>query len=297
MPILTVEAPRPASDPAFEINAITVLDRETLARSEERDLDGVFRGLPSVSLQTPGSRGTFSTLFVRGASSGLGQLSFDGVPLYSSFIGAFNLATVPVDALERVEIVRGASGPRYGSRALGGVIRLESRDAREHGGFLHLEGGSYGTLSETVGGALRGANARATMTASHDDVFEDISVADARNGNSERDGFRSTQGVARLTVVPTSRLTLESSVLYRQSRQDVDAPGLLPTGQIGFVDELGGFAGEETWVAQATARGQILPGWESRLQLGYTRNRANGEAFQLPFGFDNRLLLGRWTNT
>jgi hypothetical protein len=62
----------------------------------------------------------------------------------------------------------------------------------EDGGFLHLEGGSYGTLSETVGGALRGAKARTTVTASRDDVFEDISQADARNGNPERDGFRST---------------------------------------------------------------------------------------------------------
>jgi vitamin B12 transporter len=115
----------------------------------------VLRGLPGITLQSPGQRGTLSSLFVRGASAGLGQLSFDGVPLYSSMNGVFNLSTVPVDALGRVEIVRGASGPRYGSRALGGVIRLESRDAGEDGGFLHLEGGSYGTLSETVGGARR----------------------------------------------------------------------------------------------------------------------------------------------
>ncbi|MGH8575743.1 MAG: TonB-dependent receptor [Gammaproteobacteria bacterium] len=140
LPTITVEAGPPAFDPAFEINSVTVLDRDTLASSEERDLNGVLRGLPGVILQRPGSRGTFSNLFVRGASAGLGQLSFDGVPLYSSVNGIFNLSTVPVDALERVEIVRGASGPRYGSRALGGVIRLQSRDAREDGGFLHLEG-------------------------------------------------------------------------------------------------------------------------------------------------------------
>ncbi|MGH8569513.1 MAG: TonB-dependent receptor [Gammaproteobacteria bacterium] len=116
LPTITVEARPPAFDPAFETNSITVLDRDTLARSEERELNGVFRGLPGVILQTPGSRGTLSSLFVRGASAGLGQLSFDGVPLYSAVNGAFNLATVPVDALERVEIVRGASlwepGPR-----------------------------------------------------------------------------------------------------------------------------------------------------------------------------------------
>jgi outer membrane cobalamin receptor len=137
---ITVEARSPAFDPAFEINSVTILDRDTLASSEERELKGVLRGLPGVTLQSPGSRGNLSSLFVRGASAGLGQLSFDGVPLYSSVNGIFNLSTVTVDALERVEIVRGASGARYGSRALGGVIRLQSRDARDDGGFLHLEG-------------------------------------------------------------------------------------------------------------------------------------------------------------
>jgi vitamin B12 transporter len=211
--------------------------------------------------------------------------------------GFFNLSTVPADALERVEIVRGASGPRYGSRALGGVIRLQSRDAREDEGFLHLEGGSYGTLSETIGGALRGAKARAIVTASRDDIFENISAADSRNGNPERDGFRTTQGIARLILAPTARLTLESSALYRQSRAELDVSGLLPTGQIGRVDDLGAFAREETWVAQTAAHGHILPGWESTLQLGFTRNRASLRAFDRPFGFDQRLLLARWTNT
>lgn len=42
-------------------------------------------------LQTPGSRGSLSRLFVRGASAGLGQLNFDGVPLLGELTGAFNL--------------------------------------------------------------------------------------------------------------------------------------------------------------------------------------------------------------
>jgi hypothetical protein len=111
LPTITVEARSPAFDPAFEINGVTVLDRATLARSEERALNGVLRGLPGITRQSPGQRGTLSSLFVRGASASLGQVSFDGAPLYSSVNGVFNLSTVPVDALERVEIIRGASGP------------------------------------------------------------------------------------------------------------------------------------------------------------------------------------------
>jgi hypothetical protein len=47
LPTITVEARSPAFDPAFEINSVTVLDRDTLARLEERNLNGVFRGFPA----------------------------------------------------------------------------------------------------------------------------------------------------------------------------------------------------------------------------------------------------------
>jgi vitamin B12 transporter len=178
LPTITVEARSPAFDPAFEINGVTVLDRATLARSEERALNGVLRGLPGITRQSPGQRGTLSSLFVREASASLGQVSFDGAPLYSSVNGSSISRPFPSMRWSASKLFAGRADPRYGSRALGAVIRLESRDAREDGGFLHLEGGSYGTLSETVGGALRGAKARAIVTASRDDVFEDISQAE-----------------------------------------------------------------------------------------------------------------------
>ncbi|MGH8566839.1 MAG: TonB-dependent receptor plug domain-containing protein [Gammaproteobacteria bacterium] len=297
LPPIIVRASPQTAGPIEDAVTRTLIERAEIDSSEERDLNGLIRGLPGVTLQTLGSRGNLSTLFVRGASSGLGQISFDGVPLYSSVNGAFNLSSFPADALGRIEVVRGASSPRYGSRALGGVIRLQSRDAQEDGGFLHLEGGSYGTLSETAGGGLAGPQARASVTVSRDDIFEDISAADPRNGNSERDGFRTTQGVARLSAQPSAAFTVDSSVLYQQSRAEIDTPGLLPTGRIGLVDARGAFAREETWVAQTTATLDLLPSWDSNVQLGFTRNRVSGRAFDRPFGFDQRLFFARWTNT
>ncbi len=66
LPTITVEARSPAFDPAFEINSVTVFDRDTLARSEEQALNGVLRGLPGVTLQSPGQRGTLSSLSCAG---------------------------------------------------------------------------------------------------------------------------------------------------------------------------------------------------------------------------------------
>ena len=183
----------------------------------------------------------------------------------------------------------GRSGASSGSRAA-----MPGND----GGFLHLEGGSYSTLSETVGGALRGAKARATVTASRDDVFEDISQADARNGNRERDGFRSTQGIARLTLAPTrSAGPRKLGPLPAISRGD-----RRPRPPARGPNRLRG-------------RPRVLllarrPGWPRRRRAG-TSCRAGSPACSsatpatardggpsiIPFGFDKRLLLGRWTNT
>jgi outer membrane cobalamin receptor len=151
LPTLTVTAPRGPSDPAPAASSVTVVERATLGSSEERNLNGVLRGLPGVTLHRAGSGTTLSSVSVRGANSGLGQFTLDGIPLYSGVSGAFNLSAWPADALERIEVVRGATAPRYGGRGAGGVIRLFTRDEHESGGFVHLEGGSYGALSSSIG--------------------------------------------------------------------------------------------------------------------------------------------------
>lgn len=296
LPTVIVAARRVPSDPVTEASSSTVLERADLSMSEERELNGVLRGLPGVTLQKAGSGSTLSTLFLRGASSGLGQWMLDGIPMFSSSTGAFNLSTIPADALERVEVVRGPSAPRYGSQALGGVIRLFTRDGLDDRASLHVEGGSYGTLSETAGGSMVGDRARLTATASRDDIFEGTSEADPDNGNGERDNYQSTQGVLRVAAAPLASLDLDGSLFYNRYRAEIDGPGFLPSGQVGFMDDLRGLVHEETWMAQTTATAHLASSWDSKLQLGFTRNRSSGRATPGVFGFDNRLLLANWTN-
>jgi vitamin B12 transporter len=124
-------------------------------------------------------------------------------------------------------VVRGATAPRYGGRGAGGVIRLFTRDERESGGFVHLEGGSYGALSSSIGAGAAGDTARLTATVNHDEVFDGISHADQENGNSERDGYHGTLGAARFGVAPANGFTLDGSLLYKRSRADNDGPGIL----------------------------------------------------------------------
>jgi len=71
---------------------------------------------------------------------------------------------------------------------------------------------------------------------------------------------------------------------------------MLPNGQLGLRDDKTAFGIEETWVAQTKPSLALNRRWHSSLQLGFTRNRIAGRVLGTLFGFDNRLLLARWTN-
>ncbi len=59
--------------------------------------------------------------------------------------GTVNLATIPVDDIERVEIVKGPASVVYGSSAMGGVINIITKQGKEEGihGSIGGEAGSW----------------------------------------------------------------------------------------------------------------------------------------------------------
>ena len=70
--------------------------------------------------------------------------------------GAANLANIPLDNVERIEVVRGPQSALYGSQAMGGVVNIITRSGgAEPRSTLRVEGGTLGTLNTyaSTGGA------------------------------------------------------------------------------------------------------------------------------------------------
>src|SRR5207249_2388046 len=65
----------------------------------------------------------------------------DGVPVG----GPFNpeLEQIPVEDIERIEIVKGPQGTLYGVSAFAGMIQVFSRQSEDRNGHLALGGGSF----------------------------------------------------------------------------------------------------------------------------------------------------------
>lgn len=53
----------------------------------------------------------------------------DGIPVSSPYDGQLDLSSIPVDAVQRIDVVKGASSVMYGANAMGGVINIITKKA------------------------------------------------------------------------------------------------------------------------------------------------------------------------
>ena len=136
--------------------AIDVVDATNLERTVAADLTDVLKKNAGVDVIQ--YSGVLSGIGIRGFRpqfSGINKRSLlliDGRPS-----GATNLGTVRLDAIDRIEVLKGAASSSYGSSAMGGVVNLITRESRgKLAGTARIGGGSYATseIGGRAGGSL-----------------------------------------------------------------------------------------------------------------------------------------------
>jgi len=140
-------------EPLEQIGAsVTVIPAETIRDQGYRTVDEALRDVPGLDVQRSGSPGKTTTVQIRGANPTQIQVLIDGVRVKSTTSGDFDFADLPVDQIERIEVVRGPQSTIYGADAIGGVINIITKRGRgAPSGYLDFEGGNYSTFREQVG--------------------------------------------------------------------------------------------------------------------------------------------------
>lgn len=105
---------------------MTVVTREEISRMPARDLGEVLAYVPGVHVQLGGQFGQASALSINGASARQVRLMIDGIPVNTQLSGQGNPSQFPVNNIERIEIIKGASSSAWGS-AMGGVVNVVTR--------------------------------------------------------------------------------------------------------------------------------------------------------------------------
>src|SRR5690606_195442 len=129
--------------------SVTVLTRDDIERSQAPDLDDLLARQAGIDAARTGGPGSASTVFLRGGNATHALVLVDGVRVSSTGQGVFDFAHLPLDQIERIEIVRGPRAAIWGSDAISGVIHIFTRDPDAATARLHA--GSYGRWGASTG--------------------------------------------------------------------------------------------------------------------------------------------------
>ena len=230
---VVVTATRTAITVDDALAAVDVITRADIDRSQARSLPELLRGRAGLTLVNQGGLGKLTTLFLRGAESDHVLVLIDGVRVGSATSGLAALQDLPIEEIERVEIVRGPRSSLYGSEAIGGVIQVFTRRARTGVQPRWSAGiGSHGVRQAGAGVGARNASGWFDLDGSwqHDDGFNACTGIGApiyagcgtSAPDPDRDGYRSRALSLRGGLTPGEAWSLEGNALRSEGHNAYD---------------------------------------------------------------------------
>lgn len=84
---------------------------------------------PGVRVETNCGTCGFTQVRINGLDGPYSQILIDSRPVFSALSGVYGLEQIPVNMIERVEVVRGGGSALYGSNAIAGTINIITKEA------------------------------------------------------------------------------------------------------------------------------------------------------------------------
>jgi vitamin B12 transporter len=255
---VTVTATRTPTRLADVVADITVISREELQRSEARTLPELLSQQAGLQFSSNGGLGKTASVFIRGLEARHTLLLVDGVRIGSATVGSPSLDNLPLESIERIEIVRGPMSSLYGNGAFGGVIQVFTRQAPQGTtGNAKLAAGSNG-YGQAAAGMGFGTGSFDAALQLQNTATRGFSATNPKvpfgSYNDDRDGFRQTGGSLRLGWQPLADWRFEFVGLQSKGVTKLDdGPGADAR------------AGIENRFGVLSARGKVLPGWTTRI--------------------------------
>lgn len=273
---IVVTATRTAQTTDGTLAAVTVITRQEIERLQTRSIEDLFRGLPGISIANSGGPGKLTTVFMRGTESDHVQVLIDGIRVGSATSGTTSFENIPIEQIERIEIVRGPRSSLYGSEAIGGVIQIFTRKG-ERGRKLSLSlgGGSYGTLNGSANLSMGNAQGWLNLglsgigTAGFN-ACRGSAISGCFNSapDQDKDGYRNVSGTAQAGYRFASGLEIAANFLHAAGKTEFDGSPF--------------FALNKSLIAQQVFGGSAsfspLDAWRIKLTTG--RSRENLDSFE-----------------
>ena len=138
------------SSPRIEIkssqNSISVvsISREEIQNSTATNLSELLQQIAGIDIRRRGVEGMQADLYIRGGSFDQTLLLIDGMKVEDPQTGHHTMnMTLPLEVIEKIEIIKGSASRIYGQNAFTGAINIITKRDIENNISLHLSGGSF----------------------------------------------------------------------------------------------------------------------------------------------------------
>lgn len=267
---VVVTAARSAQTISETLASVDVITRRDIENLQPRSMVDLLRGMAGVSIGNNGGLGKNTSVFLRGTESDHLLVMIDGIKVGSATSGAVALQDLPVEQIERIEIVRGPRSGLYGSEAIGGVIQIFTRKGA---GAVTPEfsAGLGSDRTWRLGAGLSGGTEQAwfnvNMSALETDGFNSCSGKPFPGGAGcftyefDRDGYRNVGGSVRAGVRLPYDAEFDVNWLRAESDNEFDG---------GFQNEGKGL--QE--VMGARLRASPMAAWDLSISGGVSRDES-----------------------
>ncbi len=206
---------------------VRVITAETISRSQGRTLPELLNNVAGLTIGgNGGNAADVKAVYLRGASAANTLILIDGIPVNdaSEISGEYNISSIPIENIDRIEILKGGNSTLYGSDAVAGVINVITRKGTgKLAANLLATGGSYGTYKQVLGLSGQIEKTSITFNASNldSDNFSSAAPANAESG-FDKDGFHQKSMILNLGHQLSDRFQLRGNFQANNNSADLD---------------------------------------------------------------------------
>jgi len=140
-------------DLPFKENArtIQVISAEFIKNSAATNVADLLQQVAGVDIRRRGSAGSQADLYIRGGGFDQTLLLIDGIKMDDAQTGHHTMnAALPIEVIERIEIIKGPAARVFGQNAFTGAINIVTKSTLTNTTSVNIEVGSFGQLNGSV---------------------------------------------------------------------------------------------------------------------------------------------------
>ena len=268
------------------LQPVRVITADDIAKAGQQTLVEVLQAVAGVEIASNGGFGQPSSVFMRGANSSHTLVLVDGMRIGSATLGTTALENIPLNQIERIEVVPGQLSSLYGSDAIGGVIQIFTKSGKYAPSTSVTAGaGTYGTASATAGINRTIGSMDLSLSVGYlGSSGFDATKPGAFGHDPDKDGYRNGNFSGKVAYRLDARNELGLTVFQSDGRTHFDND---PTTDAVNHQTLSAFS--------VYSSNQITDAWQSILKAGQGRDKSTTTGV-FPSVFGTRQPQYTWQN-